>query len=167
MKMPACAHKFFRFFTRLHRKMCCNRARSLYALLRDAFIHAYIRGNSTTCACCPHSCFRFVAKRDALSPIRNCVAISRREFLQSSGAAAAALGLVSGKSSLLAASPSSHLLSLAPFTQADPAARELAMLAIDAAKTAGASYADARISRNNVRNISTRETRVLGRPRRF
>jgi len=90
------------------------------------------------------------------------VAISRREFLQNSGAAAAALGLVAGNSSLLAASPSSHLSSLAPFTPADPAARELAMLAIDAAKTAGASYADARISRNNVRNISTRETRVLG-----
>lgn len=36
------------------------------------------------------------------------------------------------------------------------------MLAIDAAKSAGASYADARISRNNVRSIATRETRVLG-----
>ncbi|MEO7998907.1 MAG: twin-arginine translocation signal domain-containing protein, partial [Gemmatimonadaceae bacterium] len=83
------------------------------------------------------------------------MAISRREFLQSSGAAAAALGLVAGNSSLLAASPSSHLSSLAPFTPADPAARELAMLAIDAAKSAGASYADARISRNNVRNINT------------
>jgi len=27
----------------------CIRARSLYALLRDLFIHAYIRVNSTTC----------------------------------------------------------------------------------------------------------------------
>ncbi|MEO7361234.1 MAG: TldD/PmbA family protein [Gemmatimonadaceae bacterium] len=90
------------------------------------------------------------------------MAISRREFLQSPAAAAALGLLVAGNSSLLAASPSSHLLSLAPFTPADPAARELAMLAIDAAKAAGASYADARISRNNVRNISTREMRVLG-----
>lgn len=32
----------------------CNRARSLYALLRDGIIHAYIRVNSTTCVCCPH-----------------------------------------------------------------------------------------------------------------
>ncbi|MBC8085848.1 MAG: TldD/PmbA family protein [Phycisphaerae bacterium] len=88
--------------------------------------------------------------------------MSRREFLQNSGAAAAALGLVAGNSSLLAASPSSHLLSLAPFTPADPAAKELAMLAIDAAKSAGASYADARISRNNVRNINTSQNRVVG-----
>ena len=36
------------------------------------------------------------------------------------------------------------------------------MLAIDAAKAAGASYADARISRNNVRNINTSQNRVTG-----
>ncbi|MEP6778629.1 MAG: TldD/PmbA family protein, partial [Gemmatimonadaceae bacterium] len=88
--------------------------------------------------------------------------ISRREFLQTSGAAAAAMGLVAGNSKLLAASPSSHPSLVAQFTPADPAARELTMLALDAAKSAGASYADARICRNNVRFIGTRETRVTG-----
>lgn len=49
----------------------CIRARSLYALLRDGIIHAYIRGNSTTCACYPHPRFtnscssRKTGRRDA------------------------------------------------------------------------------------------------------
>jgi TldD protein len=44
----------------------------------------------------------------------------------------------------------------------DPNLRELAMLALDVAKTAGAQYADVRISRNRIQNISTRERRVQG-----
>jgi len=36
------------------------------------------------------------------------------------------------------------------------------MLAVDAARSAGAEYADVRISRNRVQSISTRERRVQG-----
>jgi TldD protein len=72
------------------------------------------------------------------------------------------MGLVAGTPSLLAASSSSLPTSLAPFAPQDAAAKELAMLALDAAKSAGASYADARISRNNNRNISTSQMRVQG-----
>jgi TldD protein len=42
----------------------------------------------------------------------------------------------------------------------DPAYRDLAMLALDAARSAGASYADVRINRNRERMVSTREQRV-------
>jgi TldD protein len=42
----------------------------------------------------------------------------------------------------------------------DPTFKDLAMLALDAAKSAGASYADVRISRNRNQAISTREQRV-------
>lgn len=40
-----------------------NRARSLYALLRITFVHAYIRVNSTTCVCCPHPTSSFQSIR--------------------------------------------------------------------------------------------------------
>jgi TldD protein len=42
----------------------------------------------------------------------------------------------------------------------DAAYRDLAMLALDAARSAGASYADVRINRNRERMVSTREQRV-------
>jgi TldD protein len=42
----------------------------------------------------------------------------------------------------------------------DPAFRELAMRALEAAKGAGATYADVRISRNRTQNLGTRERRV-------
>jgi len=42
----------------------------------------------------------------------------------------------------------------------DPAFKQLAMQALDAAKSAGATYADVRISRNRTQNVSTRERRV-------
>ena len=76
--------------------------------------------------------------------------------------AAAALGLVTGNSSSLLAASSSRTSSIAPFTPSDPAARELAMLALDAAKSAGASYADARVCRNNSRFIAASQTRIAG-----
>ncbi|MGQ0650112.1 MAG: TldD/PmbA family protein [Gemmatimonadaceae bacterium] len=44
----------------------------------------------------------------------------------------------------------------------DPAIKELAMRALEAAKSAGASYADVRISRNRTQNVFTRERRVQG-----
>jgi TldD protein len=45
---------------------------------------------------------------------------------------------------------------------AEPNVKELAMLALEAAKGAGADYADVRFVRNRNQNISTREQRVSG-----
>jgi TldD protein len=92
------------------------------------------------------------------------VTINRREFLQGTSAAAAALGLTTAAPSLLSASsltPWSRTDVARPGTPGDAVSRDLALLALDAARSAGASYADARISRNNVRNLSTRELRVV------
>jgi len=44
----------------------------------------------------------------------------------------------------------------------DAASRELAMRALDAARAAGATYADVRINRNRTQGVSTREHRVVG-----
>src|SRR5690348_3633282 len=49
----------------------------------------------------------------------------------------------------------------APLT-AEPNIRELAGIALDAAKGAGAEYADVRFVRNRNQNVSTREQRVSG-----
>jgi TldD protein len=46
--------------------------------------------------------------------------------------------------------------------QGDAATAELLMRALDAAKSAGAQYADARFSYNRTQNIFTRERRVGG-----
>jgi TldD protein len=45
---------------------------------------------------------------------------------------------------------------------AEPNVKELAQLALDAAKSAGADYADVRFVRNRSQNVSTREQRVAG-----
>jgi TldD protein len=87
------------------------------------------------------------------------VAQSRREFLKTSSAAAAALGLA-------ACGAASHPVTSAPAPAAPPPSsgdasfKELAMRALDAAKSAGADYADVRISRNRRQTIFTRERRV-------
>ena len=91
---------------------------------------------------------------------------SRREFLRTSAAAAAA-GLAADLASTLAvgaAAPSSLAATTrhAPTTAGDPAIRALVQQAVEAATSAGASYADARISQNRVRSLSTRERRVQG-----
>ena len=90
---------------------------------------------------------------------------SRREFLKSS-ASVAAVGFAANLASPRfagAAAPASRFadeaLRIAP-TVGDPAIRELVLAAIDAAKRAGASYADARISQNRSRTLATRERRV-------
>ncbi len=44
----------------------------------------------------------------------------------------------------------------------EPNVKELAMIALDAAKSAGAEYADVRFVRNRTQNVSTREQRVSG-----
>ena len=82
--------------------------------------------------------------------------ISRRSFVRTSSAAAAGLGLAHLTPAVARAFP----LAEAPIQ--DPAFKALAMRALDAAKSAGASYADVRISRNRTQNVFTRERRVQG-----
>ncbi len=94
---------------------------------------------------------------------RICLSSSRRQFLKSSSLAAATIGIGSrlGAQNIEGGlfSPSSPD---APLNPADPALKELAMIAIDAAKGAGANYADVRFSRNRSQNLFTRERRVQG-----
>jgi Predicted Zn-dependent proteases and their inactivated homologs len=93
------------------------------------------------------------------------VAQSRREFLKTTSAAAAALGLTACGA---AQRPVEEAPSPVPSSNnpaagsGDPSFRELALLALDAAKASGASYADVRISRNRNQRIFTRERRVQG-----
>jgi TldD protein len=81
------------------------------------------------------------------------VAQSRREFIQLSSAAALGLAAYRLPPQYRIASPSAPPLS-------DPTFKELAMRALDAAKSAGAEYADVRISQNRNQAIQTREHRV-------
>src|SRR5688572_19159108 len=87
---------------------------------------------------------------------------SRRDFLKSGAAAAAVLatpGLLSAsdRNGLLAPSP--RLLT-AP--TAEPYVIELAADALEAAKSAGASYSDVRIGRYRRQSINTRERQITG-----
>src|SRR5499427_4748084 len=75
------------------------------------------------------------------------VTVSRRDFLKQSGAALAVIPALQD-------GPASNL------PQADGSIRELAMLALDAAKSAGATYADVRVSRAQSQSVATREDRV-------
>jgi len=83
------------------------------------------------------------------------VSSSRREFLQQSAIAAAAVGLMTPERAAAAAreAATNHV-------QGESAHRELALRAIDAARSAGADYADCRISSARSQNIGTRERRV-------
>jgi TldD protein len=86
---------------------------------------------------------------------------TRRDFLKT-GAAAAAATLV-GPSLLGAAPPS--LLAPPQFLEAPPTeafAADLAAEALNAAKDAGASYADVRIGRYRRQSINTRERQITG-----
>ncbi|HEX6059451.1 MAG TPA: TldD/PmbA family protein [Gemmatimonadaceae bacterium] len=85
------------------------------------------------------------------------MAQTRRDFLKTSSAAAAAIGLSACGSSAAAVASSP---APAPTTAGEPVFRDLALLALDAARSAGASYADVRISRNRNQAIFTREQRV-------
>ena len=82
------------------------------------------------------------------------MAVTRREFLKQSSAALATAGVVTSRGSLIV--PSATL----PLPQADADTREMAMLALDSARSAGASYADVRISHAQVQSVATREDRV-------
>ncbi|HEX8391075.1 MAG TPA: TldD/PmbA family protein [Longimicrobium sp.] len=77
--------------------------------------------------------------------------MKRREFLTRSAALAAGLTVVpqSGAHAAL-------------WSPGDADERELAMRALDAARSAGAQYADVRISRNRSQAVSTRERQITG-----
>ena len=85
---------------------------------------------------------------------------SRREFLKTTSAAAAA-GLIMATTGQAEAAEHAALL-VRPVTPGDPAINDLLLRALDAAKSAGAEYADARVSLNRTQNINTRERRVGG-----
>src|SRR5688572_21707810 len=76
--------------------------------------------------------------------------MKRREFLASAAAASAGLSLLPG------------VAHAARLPLDDPEYRELALRGLDAAKRAGASYADIRISRNRTQSVSTRERQITG-----
>ncbi len=80
---------------------------------------------------------------------------TRRDFLKITAATAASLSTLRG----LDVEPAAQTLS-AP--DADPFAIQLAMEALNAARDAGASYADVRIGRYRRQSINTRERQVSG-----
>jgi TldD protein len=83
--------------------------------------------------------------------------MKRREFVVRSGVLTAGLGL--GGSRLLAfPAPGSEVN---PSIQ-DAAYRAIAMRALDAARTAGAQWADVRINRNRSQAVGTRERQITG-----
>jgi TldD protein len=88
------------------------------------------------------------------------VSTSRREFLKRTSAAAAAGVVLAATGEAGAAKRTAGLLN--PASQGDPAFAELLMRALDAAKSAGADYADSRVSLNRTQTINTRERRVGG-----
>ncbi len=90
---------------------------------------------------------------------------NRRDFLKAGGVALGALAV--GPEVLRAAppvgAPSTGALAgyrALPPVATDPATRELMMEALDAAKRAGASWADVRIGRNRNNSVNTREQQV-------
>jgi TldD protein len=86
------------------------------------------------------------------------VAHSRREFLKTSATVAAttAVGarILSGGDIFAATRPTP--------TIGDPATRELMQVALDVAKSSGASYADVRVSARRQQNVNTRDKIVQG-----
>src|SRR5712671_671486 len=89
-----------------------------------------------------------------------CVGSSRREFVKSTSAAAAALAALSAvpstaRAAAITAAPSSPFLG-------DPDLKQLAGVALDAARAAGATYADVRFNGTRTQSLFTREQRVQG-----
>jgi TldD protein len=89
------------------------------------------------------------------------VGSSRREFIRTTSVATAAIaGLAAvpsaARGALLAPRPAS------PSFGDDPDIEALAHLALDAARAAGAGYADVRFARNRTQSLFTRERRVQG-----
>jgi TldD protein len=89
---------------------------------------------------------------------------TRREFLKSTSQAAALAGLAANlpTSRFPGDALSSPLSGYSAAVSAEPNIKELAAIALDAAKSAGAGYADVRFVRNRNQNVFTREQRVQG-----
>ena len=81
---------------------------------------------------------------------------SRRNFLKTSAAAAATAAV--GSRILVAADAYAATVP----TPGDPAVRALMQVALDVAKSGGASYADVRVSARRQQNVGTRDTIVTG-----
>jgi TldD protein len=81
---------------------------------------------------------------------------SRRDFLKASAAAAATAAL--GASIVR---PGSAVAAPRP-TPGEPASRELMQVALDVAKSGGASYADVRVAARRQQNVATRDKIVIG-----
>ena len=84
--------------------------------------------------------------------------MKRRDFLRAGAVTAFGAGMIGDMGVLEAAVVDPR--ALAAFQEADR--RALAAVALDAARSAGASYADVRISANRTQGIATREARVQG-----
>ncbi|MEO7455824.1 MAG: TldD/PmbA family protein [Gemmatimonadaceae bacterium] len=83
---------------------------------------------------------------------------SRRQFVKTTSAAAAA---IAGLAAVPSVARAASLAADAP-TFGDPNTKELAQVALDAARGAGATYADVRFARNRTQALFTREQRVQG-----
>jgi TldD protein len=81
------------------------------------------------------------------------MSVTRREFVKQTSLAAAAL---TASASDIHATP----LRGNATAQGDPSIKAMCMFALDAAKTAGASYADVRVSRIRNQSVATREDRI-------
>src|SRR5690606_24556678 len=94
-------------------------------------------------------------------PVLSCAApMQRRDFLKGSLAAGAALAMPAcSGGGRTAAGPTAPRPDTARFS--DPSLVELADLALQAAREAGASYADIRIADYRRQTVATREARVL------
>jgi TldD protein len=87
------------------------------------------------------------------------VGSTRREFVKTTSAAAAA---IAGLAAVPAAARAAALNDTTPPRVDDPDLKALAHVALDAARAAGATYADVRFNRNRTQSLFTREQRVQG-----
>ena len=86
---------------------------------------------------------------------------SRREFLRTTSAAATA-GIVLAATGKAESAEAAVRIATGQASPVDPAIAELLNRALDAAKSSGAEYADARVSLNRTQTVNTRERRVGG-----
>ena len=82
---------------------------------------------------------------------------TRRDFLRTSGGVGASAAMLAMSAGQWGCAPANEAPSVA-----DPAERELALLALDEATGAGASYADVRVSRHWFESVRTREEQITG-----
>src|SRR5215213_5579371 len=88
---------------------------------------------------------------------------TRREFLKTAASSTAAVGLAGCAAQAPTPAPAPVPASrVATPSAGDASVRDLTALALDAARSAGAQYADVRVSRNRNQSVFTREQRVQG-----